>query len=67
MEPDQKPGDGTGDAQQRPQVPNSDMQAEDAGTAESGNERAGADAGRGTPAEKATKQVDKTDAESGRS
>ncbi len=41
-------------------TPNTDMQAEDTGTADSG-----ADAGRGTAAEGAMKQTSKTDAESG--
>jgi hypothetical protein len=40
-------------------TPNADMQAEDAGTAESGNN------GRATPAESAMKQTSKTDAERG--
>lgn len=63
MEPDQKPGAGAGDAQQGGRTPNTDMQAEDAGTADSGNDQAEADSG--TAAESATKQTDKTDAESG--
>lgn len=43
-------------------TPNTDMQPEDAGTADSG---AGEDAGRGTAAEGAMKQTSKTDSESG--
>lgn len=57
------------DRQQRPpaeadkplKTPNTDMQAEDAGTAESGAE----DTGRGTAAEGAMKQTSKTDTETG--
>lgn len=60
MSPDKqdRPGSGTDKA---PKTPNTDMQAEDAGTAESGVE----DTGGGTAAEAAMKQTSKTDAESG--
>ncbi|TFZ02359.1 hypothetical protein EZ313_13910 [Ramlibacter henchirensis] len=60
MEPDQKPAAG-GEPQQGRRIPNSDMQAEDAGTAESGNE----DEGRSSASESAMKETDKTDKESG--
>ena len=43
-------------------TPNTDMQAEDAGTADSG---ANEDTGRGTAAESAMKQTSKTDHETG--
>ena len=61
MSPDSndKPGN-TADKPQK--TPSTDMQAEDAGTADSG---AGEDAGRGTPAESAMKQTSKTDHETG--
>lgn len=60
MSPDNKDGAGGGEGR-APKTPNTDMQAEDAGTADSGGE----DAGRGTAAEGAMKQTSKTDKESG--
>ncbi len=56
--PQDRPG---GPSEKAPKTPNTDMQAEDAGTAESGVE----DAGRGTAAEGAMKQTSKTDSETG--
>lgn len=54
-DPDKEP-------QKPKRTPNTDMQAEDAGTPESG---VPADAGRGTAAEGAMKQTSKTDTETG--
>lgn len=51
-----------GGSEKARKTPNTDMQAEDAGTAESG---AGEDTGRGTAAEAAMKQTSKTDSETG--
>ncbi len=62
MQPEQKPAAG-GEPQQGRRVPNTDMQAEDAGTAESGNE--GNDDGRASATESSMKETSKTDAESG--
>lgn len=59
MEPEQKPAAGS-EPQQGRRVPNTDMQAEDAGTAESGN-----DEGRASATESSMKETSKTDAESG--
>ncbi len=50
-----------GGSEKPSKTPNTDMQAEDAGTAESGAE----DTGRGTAAEAAMKQTSKTDTETG--
>lgn len=58
MDPEQKPAAG-GEPQQR-RIPNTDMQPEDTGTAESGNE----DEGRAA-AEAERKQGGKTEQESG--
>jgi hypothetical protein len=60
MSPDSKDSAGSSPAK-APKTPNTDMQAEDAGTADSG----GDDTGRGTAAEGAMKQTSKTDKESG--
>lgn len=58
----QAPGNRPDAAREAPskRTPGTDMQAEDAGTPESGQPE-----GRGTPAEPAMKQTSKTDSESG--
>jgi hypothetical protein len=62
MDPENKSGPGGRDPQDgaAKRTPNTDMQADDAGTADSGQ-----DAGTGTEAESAMKQTSKTDAETG--
>lgn len=58
-----QPSSGVDDAENRTKkTPSTDMQAEDAGTADSGNT---ANSGRGTATEGAMKQTSKTDAERG--
>ena len=62
MEQEHKPA-ADGEPQQGRRIPNTDMQPEDAGTADSGNDEA--PSARPTPAEKAMKQESRTDSESG--
>lgn len=63
MDPEQKPA-ADGEPQQGRRVPNTDMQAEDAGTAESGND-SDKEEGRGSATESSMKETSKTDTESG--
>lgn len=61
MDSDKKPAAG-GEPQQGRRIPNTDMQPEDAGTEQSGNE---SEKDRGSASEDAMKQTGKTDAEAG--
>jgi hypothetical protein len=62
MDSDNKPAAGNEPQQQGRRIPNTDMQAEDTGTEQSGND---SEANRGTASEDAMKQTSKTDAEAG--
>ena len=61
MDPEKSPA-ATQPPQQERRTPNTDMQAEDAGTSRSGNED---DDARAAATESATRQTSKTDTESG--
>ena len=61
MDPEKKPAANQPPQQER-RIPNTDMQAEDAGTSRSGNED---DDARAAATESATRQTSKTDTESG--
>jgi len=63
MQPERKDGSGGEETPQARPTPNTDMQAEDAGTTDSGN---AADGGEAAAAESAMKQTSKTSSESGR-
>ena len=64
MDPENKPAANQPPPQQQRRIPNTDMQAEDAGTSRSGNEEDDARAS-ATATQPATKQTSKTDTESG--
>lgn len=63
MDSTNKPGEPAAEQDRTRKTPSTDMQPEDAGTAESGNDPS--PQRQGTAAEKAMKQTSKTDAESG--